>query len=653
MTTDAEAVDVAVAEAPAVAQAVDLGTSDSLAQIHFRVAAVFLVIGSLAGLLLAVQLSAPDVLNSGPLSYGRLQPLFTGSMLFGWVTIGMIGAIYHLLPRLTGGPLLDEPLARLSLILVAGGTLLGLVAVVFGGNQGLPLFEFPFYADIVLIVGLAGVTRVVTRTAIAHREPDLYISVWFFVAAVWWLLLSYVIGSLSFFQGSDLEVANRFAEAGVMFLWVVPAGLGIAYYLVPKLTNAPLYSVRLAAVSFWAVAGSFAWVGAHTLTFGPAADWLETITVVFAIAVLIPVMAVVANLLLSIDWTVARTSTPVRLVLAGTAFFALLVVQLLGLAFRSSSSVVQFTTWTEATFVIVVLGAGSLWLIALIAHLTGMSAGPARLLPLGSATLVGALWIGGLLAGFTWASAPRSREFLNFGEGFVNTTAELASFDTVRWIAWLLLAAGFIWVGVVIVTCRNWQASSVGEPSAAVPPDEPGALPPAKVAVAAVLVLGVAFVTTVLIPALDSSDEDPTFRALTTRDYEAFSDDASSPQAVGVLSDLGLTPALVAEGREVYISEGCVYCHTQQVRANVTDVGLGPVTTRQDITLSSPALLGRVRLGPDLAHAGSRPLTGDVDWVTRHLSDPRANRSWSAMPSYDYLSQGELDALAQYVVSLQ
>ena len=150
----------------------DVGVgADSLAKLHFRAAAVFLVFGAVAGVLSAIALSAPDLLNSGVLSYGRVYPVFTGALLFGWATIGLIGAIYYLLPRLTGGPLVDEALARISFVLVVVGTAVGIGAVLGGGNQGLPMFEFPFYVDIVLIVGYAGVTRVVSRTATAHREP--------------------------------------------------------------------------------------------------------------------------------------------------------------------------------------------------------------------------------------------------------------------------------------------------------------------------------------------------------------------------------------------------------------------------------------------------------------------------------------------------
>ena len=626
--------------------------TDALARTHFRVASLFLIFGALAGLALAIQLSAPDVVGAGPLSYGRLYPLFTGALLFGWMTIGLIGAIYYLLPRLTGGPIQDLALARVSLVLVAGGTLLGLVGVALGDNQGLPTFEFPYYADIVLIVGFAGVTGVVSRTAVAHREPRVYVSVWFFVAAVWWLLFAYIVGSVSWFRGADLEVANRFAEAGLLLLWVIPVGIGIAYYLIPKLTDSALYSRQLAMVSFWALAGSFVWVGAHNFTFGPAADWLETINVMFGIALLIPIMAVVANLLLSVDWRRAGGSTPLRLALAGTAFFALLGVQVLGLAFRASSTVVQFTTWTEATFVIAVLGAGTMWLTALLVHLRGGGPGPFRLAGAGLAVLVATLWLGGLLAGFVWTAGPRSKEFDNFGEGFVNTTTQMAGFDAVRWGAWALIAAGLIWSGWRTLTSRSWEMALIGEPSQGVPDTDPGAVAPDKVALAAVLIIGVAFITTVLLPALDSSDEQPTARAVNSRDYEAFGEGAPAPQAAVFLGELGLEPLVVAEGRDVYVSEGCVYCHTQQVRANVADVGLGPVTLREDVMLASPALLGRIRLGPDLSHAGARGFTNDVARIREHLVDPRADRGWSSMPSYDYLSDDELNALAQYIVSL-
>ncbi|MCP5114645.1 MAG: hypothetical protein GY953_27770, partial [bacterium] len=181
--------------------------------------------------------------------------------------------------------------------------------------------------------------------------------------------------------------------------------------------------------------------------------------------------------------------------------------------------------------------------------------------------------------------------FVNYGEGFVNTTGQMAGFHTVRWIAWALVAAGLVLFAVKTIGGGLWQFSEIGPPSKGKAADEPGALSPGKVAVAAMLIMGVTFVTTVLIPALDSSDEEANLLAVSTRDYEAFADGEARPLAAALLGELGLDPVRVAEGRDVYVAEGCVYCHTQQVRANVSDVGLASVTVRADSILDAPALL--------------------------------------------------------------
>jgi cbb3-type cytochrome c oxidase subunit II len=102
----------------------------------------------------------------------------------------------------------------------------------------------------------------------------------------------------------------------------------------------------------------------------------------------------------------------------------------------------------------------------------------------------------------------------------------------------------------------------------------------------------------------------------------------------------------------VFIAEGCVACHTQSVRPIVTDVGLGAVSQPGDYARETPVQVGWVRLGPDLMHAGSRDLTSGASFVTDHLADPRRLRPWSIMPSYDYLSDRDLNALGAYIAGL-
>ena len=93
-------------------------------------------------------------------------------------------------------------------------------------------------------------------------------------------------------------------------------------------------------------------------------------------------------------------------------------------------------------------------------------------------------------------------------------------------------------------------------------------------------------------------------------------------------------------GRQVYIQNGCVYCHSQQVRdpAFTTDVDRGwgaRATVPGDYVYDRPHLLGTMRTGPDLINVGQR--LPDVDWHLIHLYDPRALVPWSTMPRFPWL----------------
>ena len=104
-----------------------------------------------------------------------------------------------------------------------------------------------------------------------------------------------------------------------------------------------------------------------------------------------------------------------------------------------------------------------------------------------------------------------------------------------------------------------------------------------------------------------------------------------------------------AEGREVYLREGCASCHTMMVRSVVTDAGLGPVTRVQDVAPLAPDTLGMRRIGPDLAHIGSRNGT-TLGTVIAFLEDPASVSLSLLHQPYGYLSDTELASLAQFIV---
>lgn len=119
--------------------------------------------------------------------------------------------------------------------------------------------------------------------------------------------------------------------------------------------------------------------------------------------------------------------------------------------------------------------------------------------------------------------------------------------------------------------------------------------------------------------------------------------------------------ALELQGRAIYLREGCLYCHTQQVRAPEAFIGtvhqpgdIGPASVPGDYYYQSPVFWGSERQGPDLAHVASRKGTGDnPDWLLAHFKNPRAVSPGSLMPSFDYLSDSELQALVAYMLTLK
>ena len=118
-----------------------------------------------------------------------------------------------------------------------------------------------------------------------------------------------------------------------------------------------------------------------------------------------------------------------------------------------------------------------------------------------------------------------------------------------------------------------------------------------------------------------------------------------------VADDASHKLAQVERGRQVYISEGCIHCHTQYVRPNSPDVLMwGPVESIAEIRLQHPPLIGNRRQGPDLSQVGARR---SALWLKAHFYDPAEVSGTSIMPSFAMLfHDGRGDDLVAYLASL-
>lgn len=105
----------------------------------------------------------------------------------------------------------------------------------------------------------------------------------------------------------------------------------------------------------------------------------------------------------------------------------------------------------------------------------------------------------------------------------------------------------------------------------------------------------------------------------------------------------GMKPytALQLEGRDIYIREGCVSCHSQMIRPFRAETErYGHYSVAGESVWDHPFLWGSKRTGPDLARVGGRY---SDDWHRAHLYNPRNVVPESKMPSYPWLVENTLD----------
>jgi cbb3-type cytochrome oxidase subunit 1 len=642
--------DIAGAEAAGEAQALKAVKTSLAVRLHLIVASIFLVLSALDTAFVSLQLVWPE-LGSGYAftSYGRLLPMASGAFLYGWLTIGLLGAAHHIVPRLAGTPERGGALPILSLLLVAGGVVAGTVGVGAGMSEGRLHLEMPLWADGVILLGFLLAAVSITRTAAAGKDR-LGPPTWYLVAGVWWLVLAWLAGNVPGVAGFGGVIQTSFYRASVTGLWFVAAGVGVVYYLIPSLIGAdPRQPSRLATLGFWSLAIAWVGTGARDFIYGAGPDWFETLGVAFSIALVVPVLAIVTDFGLAMRgrWDEVSDRVTLRFVFAGAFLFLLVPMANLMSTLRTSSAVVQFTSWVTANDYLVFYGAVTFWVFALAYHALNDGKPVMRALGatwhlrysvIGLGVALGAMWMGGLLAGFTWAAGANEAVATSHGEGFFNTTAPQEPYLVARAVGMSVFA-----LAQVIFLFAAFRRSPADAPPAAIADDrgvidvEFGGAPTAigwrGLRYGSVALFAVAAMVAWLLPSLDPANSEATVLGDTARMY---------PEG-----------SALAAGREIYLVEGCWYCHTQEVRSIVTDVGLGPVSVAGDYAHESPVLRGVERVGPDLMHAGSRKGSDSYRFVFAHLQDPRVARDWSNMPSYSYLSDSDLDVLAQYIVGLE
>lgn len=315
-------------------------------------ATFWLVFGTTIGEYLGFKFVAPDMEDLSWLSFGRLRPVHTNAVFWGWASLAMIGLGYYVVPRVSNTKLFSMKLGWYSLILINLCVTLGTIALMAGiNNSGGEYREYIW--PIMLLFGIALVLTLINyyKTIANRTTKEIYISNWYIVSAVIFTIVISLAAYLPFWQKGlgETIIQGYFMHQGVG-MWFMLFCLGLVYYFLPQQLNRPIYSYSLGILAFWTQILFYTLIGSHHFVFSSIPWWLQTVAIVGSAGMAIPVIAGTTNFLMTFkgSWYKLGDSYILPFFLVGIIFYFTGSMQGTAEAFRETNLIWHFTDFTVA-----------------------------------------------------------------------------------------------------------------------------------------------------------------------------------------------------------------------------------------------------------------------------------------------------------------
>ena len=599
----------------------------------------WLTIFPLVGLLVSIKFHNPEFLGTEPwLTFGRLRPVHVNGVIFGAFSTPFLGLLYYLVPRLAGRPMAGMALSRWALwgwqIFIITGTL----SFLFGYNLGFEADEFQWPWNILRGIVLAAISGQVLVTLFRRKEPGFYVALWYAVAALVWTLMNLVLGNVILpyvhMSGISNAALHGLYIHYVVGLWLTPAGLCLMYYFIPLACKNPLFSHALSKFGFWTIALLYPFVGTHHYLFSPIPFHNQTLSIVTSMLLIIPVWAVVTNhfgTALGRWGAIAHgtdsSSYGAKFLLLAVFFYLVGCFQGSTEALRRVQELTHFSDFVIAhshftvfaTFVVAVVGS----MYYMWPRLTGRELWSSRMASWHFwLTVAGAsvMLLGLTAQGFIQGS------MLEYGSNFVDTVVEMKPWWVTRTLAGATMDIGFLLMVINFVqTARHGSPFKESEYSESLQTRPAGeerriiSTPSGVVLIAGISYFFLAVIIQGIWPSLLPETNNPEVA------------DASTGLPI---KSTDYTPQ-EEHGRQVYIREGCWYCHSQYIRPVTGEsTRWGPVSQAGEYVYDQPHLLSTRRIGPDLFRVGRKYGDG---WHKAHHWNPRDVVPDSVMPRFPWL----------------
>ena len=617
------------------------------------------IVGMLVGVFIALELAWwPANMGIAQLTFGRLRPLHTNAVIFAFCGNICFTGIYYSMQRLLKTRMWNDTLSRLhfwgwQLIIVSAA-----LTLPFGLTQTHEYAELIWPIDwaITLVWVIFAVNFFGT---IAIRKVDhLYVAIWFYMSFVITIAVLHIVNNIQIpatltrsypvFGGlTDALVQWWYGHNAVAFFLTTPF-LGLMYYFLPRAAERPIYSYRLSIIHFWSLVFLYIWAGPHHLLYSAVPEWAQTLGMVFSIMLLAPSWGGMINGLLTLRgaWDRVRTDPILKFMVVAISFYGMATFEGPLLSIRAVNGLGHFTNWIIGHVHSGALGWNGMLSFAILYWLFPRLFGRPLLKPEWVTTH---FWIattghralhrvdvgrradrGPLLAGDRSCERPVALPGLGLRRGEARAV--------------LLDAAGRR--HAVPRRCHpdGHQLHHLGPRRARRHTRDRRCSAGSRLTPERTMANGqqdgfhrrviearggtMAILTAIAISIGGLVEIVPMFSAKLGPEHLA-----------------GVTPLspLEAAGRDIYIREGCVTCHSQMIRPTRAEMlRYGEWTRAGEYEYDHPFLLGSRRIGPDLQRVGGKYPDA---WHYQHMKDPRSTSPGSIMPNYPWLYGARVDPL--------
>jgi cytochrome c oxidase cbb3-type subunit I/II len=610
------------------------------------------IIGMTVGLLVAMQLFKPGMnLGNQYTTFGRIRPLHTNAVIFAFVGNAIFMGVYYSLQRLLKARMFSDVLSKIHF----WGWQLIIVSAVITLPLGLTTsheyaeLEWPIDIAITLIWVVFGINMF--GTIFKRRERHLYVAIWFYIATFVTIAVLHIVNSfelpISAFKSyyvyagvQDALVQWWYGHNAVAFFLTTPY-LGMMYYFLPKMANRPVYSYKLSILHFWSLIFIYIWAGPHHLLYSSLPGWAQSLGVAFSIMLIAPSWGGMINGLLTLRgaWDKVREDVTLKFMVVAITAYGMATFEGPMLSLKQINGVAHFTDWIVAHVHVGALGWNGFltfgilyWLIPRIykteLYSKKMASFHFWIGTLGILFYAVPMYWAGFTQGLMW------KEFTAEGllkyPNFLTTTLQIIPMHVLRSIGGALYLTGVIVMSINLAKTMLGAKLVVNEAAEAMPLEkiivdtDPAdkkwhrvlERKPIKMMVFALIVILIGGMVEMM----------PTFTIQSN---------------VPTIASVKPYSPLELQGRDLYIREGCVNCHSQTVRPFRSETErYGEYSKAGEFVYDHPFLWGSKRTGPDLHRIGGKYSNS---WHFNHLLDPTSMSPGSIMPQYSWLIKQTLD----------